>query len=114
MEGFLMKNKHTPTPWKAVQCIEDGWEDHLDIQQDVSDDDDKNDYVLVNSLGFDEVATNKEDIKHIVKCVNMHDELVEAIEKALDMSDEHLDETGTFNSHMRKTLEDVLQKAKGE
>ncbi len=30
MEGFLMKNKHTPTPWKVVKCTEEDVKHKLD------------------------------------------------------------------------------------
>lgn len=66
--------KHTPTPWRVDNlgdiCIIGGDEEIVCIEDD-----------------YYPVAPTEENMKHIVKCVNMHDELVEALELLIDALD---------------------------
>lgn len=64
------ETKHTPTPWDQLNNVftmEDGYFSMIQTP----------DQCIANV--FDEA-----DAAHIVKCVNMHDELVDALDKILD------------------------------
>lgn len=71
------ETKHTPTPWDK-EVIEDIWIKGVGK------------VFAEGKIGIDAViaivsGTTKADAAHIVKCVNMHDELVKAIRGLLDV-----------------------------
>lgn len=68
-----MKNKPTPRPW---QVIEDGENDPYIIEANVT----------MQNFGADPVCyiRNVENAAHIVKCVNMHDELIAFVVQCLE------------------------------
>lgn len=64
------ETKHTPTPWDQINGVytqENGYFSMVQTPDKCVAD-----------------VFDKEDAAHIVKCVNMHDELVEALDKILD------------------------------
>lgn len=89
------ETKHTPTPWDQLNdvfTIEDGYFSMIQTP----------DQCIANV--FDEA-----NAAHIVKCVNMHDELVEALEAAANSSG--------FQYMFYETREKInaaLAKARGE
>lgn len=60
---------------------------------------------LFNSIGAIEGIIGKEETANIVKCVNMHDELVEALGNMLDIAKEYLD------AEEKQCLDEYLLKA---
>lgn len=66
-----MTKEHTPTPW----IIEYGSEESAII--------DARGYIICTN-GEDPSVVSDDEMAHIVKCVNMHDELVSALDKILD------------------------------
>lgn len=94
-----MTKKHTPTPW-------------------VLDDDGDGDYKIISEEGrliavetsYYPIAPSVEDAAHIVKCVNMHDELVEALKWAKEQLEVFASETmgEDFNS---LRINEALKKA---
>ena len=107
MEGMM---EHTPTPWEKerpymephiylsgpntqlIACLQDNWEN------------------------------NKANAKHIVHCVNLHDELVEALSLTIrtiyDCMRHYLDNNmlcyKTLEGLVEEDLKPTLSKAKGE
>lgn len=74
----MSEGKHTPTPWKAVDIRrpeagrygdKEGW--------DIWHEDGK----LVVALSPNAGACGEADAKHIVQCVNSHDQIVEALKE---------------------------------
>lgn len=61
------ETKHTPTPWK----MEDWHGDTQIVGPQGS--------LICIDTAYYPIAPSEEDMAHIVKCVNMHDELVEAL-----------------------------------
>lgn len=90
------ETNHTPTPWDQLNdvfTIEDGYFSMIQTP----------DKCIANV--FDEA-----NAAHIVKCVNMHDDLVGALKKIIDRS--HNDPLGTSKViDMRKIAEKALKKA---
>lgn len=94
----MTDTKHTPTPWK----IENWHGDTQIIGPEGS--------LICIDTTYYPVAPSEEDMAHIVKCVNMHDELVEALKDIIDRS--HNDPLGTSKVlDMRKIAEKTLKKA---
>ena len=64
------KTKHTPTPWRVIKNGRIVWHKGGDIGE-----------IVVRSGNYDEAQANAE---HIVKCVNSHDALIEALKGLVD------------------------------
>lgn len=86
--------KHTPTPWAQHDIYP--WE----IWHGA-------DYHIADVHGREEIR--KANADHIVHCVNLHDELIEALEKLARL--ENGDSYG--NSIGNRIAQEVLAKAKG-
>ena len=100
-----MKTKHTPTPW----TLDSRWPKCV-----VSE------YALPGPLSLRVVAMNlsNEDAAYIVKCVNVHEELVislKRIQKALKQESGH-EAKGTFEmcEVIQNTVNNALAKAEGK
>lgn len=65
-----MTKEHTPTPWK----VEDWHGDTQIVGPEGS--------LICIDTAYYPVAPSEGDMAHIVKCVNMHDELVEVLKRA--------------------------------
>lgn len=98
-EDSMTDTKHTPTPWDAS---------------------DRENYSLIFGKGFEKpIATcdsyskgfgpskdeRKANAAHIVKCVNMHDELVENLKFMYDNDGQYIEMVKLAN------IEDILKKA---
>ncbi len=68
-----MSTQHTPTPW-ALRFDDDG----VSICSLTADG--KPDYYIAKECGGYALQTN--DLQHAIRCVNAHDELVEALREA--------------------------------
>jgi hypothetical protein len=97
-KGDNMKTQHTPTPWKVGQPLGEG---AIQIQSEG-----------INSYGNfilaeipNRVEEDQANASHIVKCVNLHDELVHALHVALAWVPSVIE---------REELVNLLAKAKGE
>jgi hypothetical protein len=93
-----MSKEHTPTPW----CTEQNEYSTIIVKDGVS----------IGSMFDREVCGNKElpneaNAAHIVKCVNMHDELVEALKKIYGNGDA----TGCNPQLMANISYETLKKA---
>jgi hypothetical protein len=98
--------KHTPTPW----IIEHGhMQQHTDIRYwQITD---GQDAICNNQFCYAHDSEAK--AAHIVKCVNMHDELVGALERAIVYMKEefnNIDDTGEEFSIVEQ-IEQALKKA---
>lgn len=96
-------SKHTPTPWAVIV---DGYVDDLDgiAIADCA--------ICTNKRSYEE---HKANAAHIVKCVNLHNELVEALERALSTVRTHAMQTYSKSSAKEAVqLEDLLRRARGE
>jgi hypothetical protein len=102
MKGARAMNKtetaqHTPTPWDIVQF----------------DDEDKP--IIIGPNGDERIAVmqgnepSEANAQHIVHCVNLHDELVQALETGLEFWN---DEDGDNLSEWREQAKQVLAKTK--
>lgn len=121
--------KHTPTPWKVVKNM--SWED---VHGNTPTKDEKNLMGFVGGDGsricwFGDSSNyyptegdepNEANAAHIVKCVNMHDELVEALKEAGDVIESYHKSTGIdlgdasnmpFYKDTMNTIDETLQKA---
>ena len=83
-----MSKEHTPTPWVA--------------RDEYIYDKDRNEIATTTTSGF-HYSTDEANAAHIVKCVNMHDELVEALRLLLSSSSDY--QTGVAEA------EETLKKA---
>jgi len=81
--------KHTPTPWDTMGSLV------IRVEGPTS-------YMVAR-------ASSSEDADHIVKCVKMHDELVEVLSKFMDFKD-----SDYVPNNMFKRAEKTLAKARGE
>lgn len=70
-----MTQKHTQTPWILDECC---YGDNI-IKG-------PNDEIITWDTEYYPVAPSVKDMAHIVKCVNMHDELVEVLQWIADNS----------------------------
>jgi|WetSurMetagenome_2_1015567.scaffolds.fasta_scaffold195424_4 hypothetical protein len=93
-----MKPQHTPTPWEARESgrIVAPSKDGLTEQ------------TIARVQGY--ASEVEADAAHIVKCVNMHDELVNVLQSAYD----RIDGDSYGDSVMRRLIEKTLVKARGE
>lgn len=66
------ETKHTPTPW-----VVENWHGDTQIVGP------EGSLICINTTYYP-IAPSEEDMAHIVKCVNMHEELVDALDKILD------------------------------
>lgn len=66
-----MTKEHTPTPWVLDECC---YGDNI-IEG-------PNDEIIMWDTPAHKITPTLNDMLHIVKCVNMHDELVEALQIA--------------------------------
>lgn len=104
------ETKHTPTPWNAEH------NDHY--WTIVPESRSENDPYQIGDVcssypGEMNQGLQQANARHIVKCVNMHDELVEALKNIIARS--HNDPLGTSKVlDMRKIAEKALAKARGE
>lgn len=87
-----MTTKHTPTPWRQSR------QGH-DILHDG-----KGEKVLIG------ICTEKDNVAFIVRAVNIHDDLIEALESVQRI----LDYTSYFNEEDKQRVNAALAKAKGE
>ena len=88
-----MTKEHTHTPW----IIEYGSEESAII--------DARGYIICTN-GEDPSVVSDDEMDHIVKCVNMHDELVEVLSKLMDFKD-----SDYVPNNMFKRAEKTLKKA---
>lgn len=89
----MTDTKHTPTPW---ELDDDGDGDYKIISEEG--------HLIAVETGYYPIAPSIEDAAHIVKCVNMHDELVEVIERLLPIA-----EDGEFQyGHSPEESEDII------
>ena len=107
----IKQSKHTPAPWRIIdgdEIVSDGaknsfWTNNV------------GDPAIVCKLGFDcydsEQYRNfdnyKANARHIVHCVNCHDELLEALENLLGGY------TGYKGGEYRRKAQKAITKAKG-
>lgn len=85
------ETKHTPTPW----VHKDG-----EVYEE-------NDFKIFDAYNSDFLyEEDKANAAHIVKCVNMHDELVEVLSKFMDFKD-----SDYVPNNMFKRAEEALKKA---
>jgi N-dimethylarginine dimethylaminohydrolase len=101
-----MTKEHTPTPWDKLNGVftpEDGYFSMIQTP----------DKCIANV--FEEA-----NAAHIVKCVNMHDELVEALKEAGDVIESYHKSTGIdlgdasnmpFYKDTMNTIDETLKKA---
>ena len=73
---MVARMKHTPIPWKTVGETLVYGQDNYCIAATMSDH-------WVSNRDIDESLANTQ---HIVRCVNSHDELIDALETILDLS----------------------------
>lgn len=88
--------KHTPTPWKVDDYVMSGEKYRVFSPADP---------VAVASVA------GKANAEFIVRAVNSHDELVEAIKNAIDSLPDHV---GPRIAQVKKELSEALAKAEGE
>ena len=90
--------KHTPTPWVAI--------DEYIYSQD------RFEIGTTTTSGFD-YGTDDANAAHIVKCVNMHDELVEALKEINDLNENHSPFGGEMYQDRidRELVRETLKKA---
>ncbi len=93
------ETKHTPTPWDHINGVYTQENGYFSMVQTPD--------------GCVAYVFDKEDAAHIVKCVNMHDELVEAISDCLWMIEEK-EGTGDENDKKVDAVRLSLAKARGE
>lgn len=87
-------SNHTPTPWKDPNVI-----------------DNEGFHAIVTTIGkIICTVFQKENAAHIIKCVNMHDELVEALQYAL----KQVEDCCPNLTNTPKVIRAVLAKAKGD
>jgi hypothetical protein len=67
-----MTQKHTPAPWVLRESTVDVYDGYMLIVGDFG--------IIAKIGGNREKSEIKANAEHIVKCVNMHDELVDALE----------------------------------
>lgn len=91
------ETKHTPTPWDTMGSLV------IRVEGPTS-------YMVAR-------ASSSEDAAHIVKCVNMHDELVEALKKIANNEFKDADELwcseamAIFVARLNDIAADALKKA---
>lgn len=73
---FDMSKEHTPTPWR----VDDTKIEHCCIQSAIIKDVPQGDGMYSQDYMLVAECYDAEEAAHIVKCVNMHDELVEALD----------------------------------
>lgn len=109
---YAMTDKHTPTPWKTHRS-------NATAICSVKSDRDGDDIVIgfLNTKGrvnfpstysFPKHSVQEANAKRIVKCVNMHDELVRLLTESVEWVD--YDPNGKFGNDVQK----ALAKARGE
>ena len=102
--------KHTPTPWWTES--ERRPEKHGDQKTTIT----QKDFDIASCFGTGETAEDGANAAHIVHCVNLHDELVAALENLVAVSEP--DETGfVCTSDVERVLDEargVLYKNKAE
>jgi len=69
-----MTKEHTPTPWKIIDYVNAISEPSVRIEGANGD-------TVADDEPYYPQPITPENAAHIVKCVNMHDELVEALKK---------------------------------
>ena len=94
-----MMTKHTPIPWRVADKSL-GLMGILRVQ---------NKDVDICNVFNDKSVNSEANAKHIVKCVNMHDELVEALDKMINHTGIET-EKQYLKWHIK--AEEVLEKAK--
>ena len=97
--------KHTPTPWQVNDQRKSGWMDNSI-------------YITGNhnlAKLYDDYKQAEANAAHIVKCVNLHDELVTALEKiALDLDGKIQAADIEDLSFALNTAKDAIAKARVE
>lgn len=96
-------SKHTPTPWESQNNV---------IFGDVDNPEHDGDSPYIGKLEGQLEDDNKANAAHIVKCVNVHDELLEALKGLLDeLSSEEMDRLE--NSAILRAVYAAIAKAEG-
>lgn len=95
-----MNAKHTPTPWHVVE-INNG--------KDIQIDSEKLHICNITRYGMAVGIHEQENAKRIIHCVNMHDELVEALKYVQEMI-----KNNCFDDIGLEKIEKALSKEKGE
>ena len=101
-----MSTKHTPTPWNISEELTDQW--HIVIETNCRG------TVLVERMVREDEGLAEANAAHIVRCVNLHDELVHIAQSALELmydSKGHLEEKTRLDAI--ESLKDLLDRAKG-
>ena len=99
--------KHTPAPWYAIETTD--WEEKFVSIGICSRNDASYDF-CETGLGLD-VDTDEEiraNAEHIVHCVNIHDELVEALEKIEKMA------KMVGDTHIEALAHQAIEKTRGK
>lgn len=94
----MTNSKHTPTPWYWGDKSHHGY---FNLRSDSG--------IVINAeenYGAPYMEISDEDAAHIVKCVNMHDELVEALESVLEGI-----KLGYNLGYLESEVEEALKKA---
>ena len=103
-----MIDKHTPTPWRTEFTERQPFFNTI-----YSVDDNAPEEIVCFITDSTDHARAQNDSNHIVKCVNMHDELVEALETATD----YINSRGVV-PHRTKSFsikfKGLIKKARGE
>jgi len=100
---------HTPTPWEFTENADYNsyWEEYYEIKaQGV---------LIANMTDFYDCGKDlpaKENAKYIVKCVNMHDELVKALEACVEKLDYIVDDEDCPRTRTHEDAIELLRKAK--
>ena len=100
-----MNAKHTPTPWKVtINQIENP---HIIADKDGQ----------IANTSFSAHANKEANAKHIVKCVNMHDELVSTLEQVksyLERISCNIPLENQDSNEIAELILETLENAKGE
>lgn len=101
--------KHTPTPWKVVPHIGTRLPDKIFMIVGASEVVCGDDGICVpDNMNDRSFVEDEANMHHIVKCVNMHDELVEALEEVKEYLEGFL---RTGNDQHLTIINEALKKA---
>lgn len=103
-----MKTQHTPTPWKVVKRASEM--SSMWIAGNIKESGFATEVCYIAEHGLKPSEMDKANAAHIVKCVNLHDELVERLEYMTKLLSEN---KGGYSLAIENT-KSLLKRAKDE